>query len=154
MIGGWGLLLKNGNNMKTNVFDILDIEIDGDKKEPINKDWSRLLAGKKKRERKHKKKPKDRKYRRVPKQYTTYVNSRWWSKRKNRYWKNHRKICCRCFSTVMVQLHHGEYDSSIYGREPDKVMFPLCHVCHEEFHERYGVKKTMIKETKEFIKEI
>jgi hypothetical protein len=94
---------------------------------------------------------KQRTYKRVPREYKVYINSEHWTRRKNLYFQSHRKWCVRCFSTLMVHLHHARYESKTFGKEPDDELFPLCENCHKGFHDKYGVKKDMLLETKCFI---
>lgn len=83
--------------------------------------------------------------------YKIYINSIHWENRKNSYWQNHKRECAKCQSIKIVQLHHCFYRNGHYGKEPDEDLIPLCQNHHKEFHEKYGVKKNMKRETQEFI---
>lgn len=94
----------------------------------------------------------NRKYaNRCPKQYDIYITSHWWIKRKNLYYKTHKRECVACGSTEHINLHHLVYKD--FGKELDKNLKPLCRVCHEEFHSIYGVKNDLYKETMQFIED-
>lgn len=142
IVGYGGDLLNKEINMKRNyIWDSIDtskLHID----KPIeNKEWKNNL--------KHKKKKKQRKHKRIPKQYKVYIKSKWWTRRKNQYYRQNRKICAACSSKFYVSLHHMIYGD--YGNELDENLVALCKWCHEEFHSIYGVKKNMKQETQYFI---
>lgn len=96
-----------------------------------------------------KKKPKER-IREKPRSYETYINSKVWEKRRNKYWKEHKRICRACGSKNFIQLHHGIY-GVFDGSEKDVQLFPLCIQCHRDFHNEHGSKRDMMKETELFI---
>jgi len=87
----------------------------------------------------------------APKDYHQYIESSFWKKRKNKYWKEHKKQCQRCSTMKFIQLHHMYYDNSLFGNEPDEHFCALCMDCHEQFHAKYGSKKDMIEDTHKFI---
>lgn len=89
----------------------------------------------------------------APKKYHEYIKSKYWLKRKNKYWQYHGRQCCVCGSLHIVQLHHGKYSWQVFGNEPDNCLFPLCKDCHNMLHEIYGVKSNMINETLKFIED-
>lgn len=94
----------------------------------------------------------ERKYKnRVPRKYDVYIKSDWWAKRKNLYYKTHKRICSACDSAEYIDLHHLVYGS--FGKEKDENLTPLCRSCHDEFHSLNGVKGDMYKETLQFIKD-
>ena len=86
---------------------------------------------------------------RCPKSYNLYIVSKWWEKRKNKYYKTHKRICSACNSTEHIVLHHIIYGN--YGNEDDINLVPLCSSCHHEFHKTYLLKKNMRKSTRLFI---
>jgi len=96
------------------------------------------------------KKPRERE---IIRSYRTYIVSKLWTKRKNRYFKKHGKICSCCNSKSYIQLHHKVY-SGEYGYEPDSHLVALCSSCHHLFHESYGVKSDMKEDTNSFIEEM
>lgn len=97
-----------------------------------------------------KKERKKREYKkRIPKKYALYIKSKFWTKRKNDYYRVHKKICQACSSKKFINLHHILYED--FGFEKDENLVALCRDCHEEFHEMYGVKHKMKKETNQFI---
>lgn len=100
-----------------------------------------------------KKKNKKPKIRKTVRSYKSYIISKLWEKRKNRYFKKHGKQCSCCKSTNYVQLHHKVY-TGIYGDEPDNHLIAMCCKCHKLFHDTYGVKTNMKEETGEFVKEM
>lgn len=96
-------------------------------------------------------KPKKIRNRDKPRSYKTYIVSDLWTQRKNRYWRNHLRKCMACDSFDTIQLHHGKYDDNTFGKEVNAVLFPLCKLCHAEYHEKNGVQHNMIEKTKAFI---
>jgi len=123
-----------------------------------DKEASKQIGERKRIERKlFKRKPAKKKTRnerkRVSKVYSKYITSIHWIKRRNKYWKAHKRKCKACSSVKYVQLHHNFYDRDLYGSEPDAHLTPLCKTCHELFHDRYRVKKNLKEETKLFVKE-
>lgn len=111
------------------------------KKYPVAKDFSI----------KKKKKRLARKYKnRIPKQYNIYIKSEWWEKRKNKYYQKHSKKCALCDSKKYITLHHLIYKD--YGNELDENLVALCSEHHKLFHQMYGVKGDMKKDTLNFLK--
>jgi|ERR1035437_1861282 hypothetical protein len=96
-----------------------------------------------------KKRRKLRNYKRCPKKYNVYINSSWWTKRKNKFYQSHPRICSACGSYKYITLHHMIYGK--LGEELDEHLTPLCNPCHQEYHTLYGTKKNMLLTTKEFI---
>lgn len=120
------------------------------------KAWSNWKSPKKKElfvKRGKKKKRSDkvlkRKYKRIPKQYAVYIKSDWWKKRKEKFYRENEKRCMACLNTHYIDLHHIVYQN--FGEELDRHLVALCRDCHEEFHQLYGVRKSMIEQTNEFI---
>lgn len=110
------------------------------------------IEQKNKNKKRNKKKKNNRKYlNRIPKKYKAYIKSVWWENRKNIYWRKHRKICRKCFSSLFVDLHHAVYNREDFGYEPDDTLYALCRNCHETFHKEHKLKKDMLKETRIFI---
>jgi len=87
----------------------------------------------------------------VPTKYIVYIKSEFWKKRRKRYFKKYEKKCLTCGTKKGVGLHHAVYRHTEFGNERDTDLFPLCSVCHREFHEHYGVKGNMLKETRHFV---
>lgn len=88
--------------------------------------------------------------RQKPRSYGSYIKSKIWERRKNQYWKNHKKTCSACDSSSYIELHHAIY-SGFDGTEKDSHLFPLCKNCHKDFHNEYGSKANMLNDTKIFI---
>lgn len=86
---------------------------------------------------------------RVPKQYKVYIKSIWWTRRKNRYYRDNGKRCEICKSARFIDLHHKVYKN--YGFEKDSDLIPLCRDHHEGFHVEYGVKGNMRAQTDEYV---
>ena len=89
-----------------------------------------------------------------PTDYNLYIKSAFWTQRKNQYYQNYTKMCMRCGTKKYVSLHHKFYDHTEFGKEKDEHLCPLCETCHKIFHDKYGVKSNMIKETNLFITEV
>lgn len=83
--------------------------------------------------------------------YKSYISSDEWKEKRKRVLKFYPK-CCRCFSLKGLNVHHSSYIRLQYEIPTDLVV--LCHICHEEFHRRYGVKEKMKRKTYDFIKEL
>ena len=94
-----------------------------------------------------------RKLRKPSHSYNEYIKSKWWTKRKNRYFQRYGKKCLICGSTKTVQLHHKLYGN--YGNEDNKHLVALCDFHHKELHAGIGkVKRDMVKETNVLLKEM
>lgn len=81
--------------------------------------------------------------------YETYINSKAWENRKNRYWQLYPRRCAICDTVKRIHLHHMSYNK--LRNEPDEHLIPLCQEHHEQYHRDYGVKRNMIRPTKYFI---
>lgn len=143
-MGTRGDITKQRRTMKSNyIFNSIDLSKVVFQKVKIGKEWKKL-------KKKEKKKRKERIYKnRIPKQYKVYIKSKWWTKRKNKFYRKYGKICQACQSTKYIDLHHMLYAN--YGNEEDIHLVALCRGCHEEYHSIHGVKRNMIKETHQFI---
>lgn len=109
---------------------------------------SKLLKKKRKKTRRggHKKKR-----RKPPKMsYRTYITSAYWINRKNAYYGKYGKKCAVCGENKYVQLHHKRYDVQ-FGQEPDNALVALCRKHHKEFHDNFDLKKSMHKDTNDYI---
>lgn len=124
--------------LKNEVFDCL-------KRNIINAKTPKRKKIKKKIRHKNKK---IKKVRFVTPKYKDYIKSKSWRKRKNEYYKKHKKECIVCKSKWRVGLHHISYKN--LGREEDEDLVPLCWGCHADYHEKYGVKADN-QETNEYI---
>ena len=82
--------------------------------------------------------------------YFEYINSPAWARRKEKYYKTHKRICQACGWPRDIELHHLEYGR--FGIEPDYALASLCRACHRELHEKNPTKQNMIKVTLLFIK--
>ncbi len=102
----------------------------------------------KKKNKKHKNKVKLRKVVFIQPKYKDYIKSKDWKKRRDLYYKTHKKECVVCQSIRKVGLHHISYKH--LGREHDDDLVPLCWTCHQDYHEKYGVKQTN-EDTNNFI---
>ena len=94
------------------------------------------------------------KQKKCPREYNSYIKSKFWEKRKNSFFQKFLKMCARCGSKKYIHLHHKMYYPALFGDEPDNHLCPLCETCHKIFHEKYGVKKDMSLETDLFISSI
>jgi 5-methylcytosine-specific restriction endonuclease McrA len=93
------------------------------------------------------------KRKRLPTRYHAYIASEHWVRRRNRYWREHPRLCAACFGTAYLQLHHMVYRKEEYGFERDSDLMPLCQQDHQEYHNRYGTQGNMLKTTHAFIDE-
>ena len=169
-LGVGGVLLNKGNyiysvNMskKYNVFSSVDTsKVESITKKVSNPNWredlSKIDKKFRKKFKKHNKKgfsnkARINKQRKTIRSYKTYMKSKLWVKRKNRYWQEHGRYCVACGGTYMVTLHHAYY-SGIYGNEPDTEVFAFCRGCHKRFHEIYKLQKDMREDTNKFIDEV
>jgi len=88
---------------------------------------------------------------RIPKKYDVYIKSKWWTIRKNNYYRKFKKICRVCRSSKFIELHHIVYGN--FGFEKDVDLMPLCKVCHKDFHDTYGTSGNMHEYTQMFLLE-
>lgn len=70
-------------------------------------------------------------------EYTDYLKSEKWKRRRAAYFMRHAKICRVCRSNVRIQLHHMDY--ARLGKESDSDMVALC----EKHHKRIKVAQRM-----------
>ena len=68
--------------------------------------------------------------------YSEYLKSQHWIKRRADYWKNHPRICY-CCRNYAENLHHRIYE--LY-KEKDRHFVPLCFKCHKEIHKLINSK--------------
>ena len=96
---------------------------------------------------------KEREYKnRIPKKYSVYIKSKWWTKRKNKYFQDNGRKCAICSSSEHIQLHHLKYGN--FGEEKDVNLLALCRFHHLDFHEQYGCNtKTMYEDMTEYFME-
>lgn len=144
-MGVWGGVLLDKETLSMNRVTRTEIQRNNRYMEQrARQALSKFLKGKKTR--------KERKYeKRIPRKYGLYIKSIFWKNRKNKFYKENKKICFICGSTKYIQLNHLEYNSELFGNEPDSMLVALCKSHHEEFHALYGVKKKMYDEFNDFI---
>lgn len=110
-----------------------------------------MLNNLKKPKKERRKERKQRLYQnRIPKQYKVYIKSIWWTKRKNRFYKENKRECLLCKSTKHCNIHHIAYRNSEFGNEIDSDLVCLCQPCHEEYHASYGTQGNMHDSFAEF----
>jgi len=91
--------------------------------------------------------------RKIPKMtYSVYIKSKYWKKRKNDYFGAFGKKCALCQVKYGVTLHHAQYDSNLFGKEPNSHLVALCPKHHHEFHENHKLAENMKPETDLYIK--
>lgn len=82
--------------------------------------------------------------------YDTYINSKEWETRKNKFYRNHTRECVICGGHEHINLHHAFYGN--YGFEEDDDLVCFCEHHHLEFHTLIGkTKKDMRQETNNFV---
>lgn len=85
-----------------------------------------------------------------PPVYEVWINSDGWKQRRDRYLVENGHRCQACGNRHQLTVHHTHY--GYLGREKDEHLAALCWGCHKEFHDKYGTKTTMQKQTFEFIR--
>lgn len=109
--------------------------------------WNKKIGKKRRRPKKLKIK--------IPPVYKKYIKSVAWFKRRDEYFKVHKKECVACFSKERIVLHHVNYQR--LGAELDSDLIVLCWDCHNELHETHDraseMKGNLYKLTNEFIDE-
>lgn len=83
--------------------------------------------------------------------YKKYLNTKWWSKRKEQFYKNHEKICF-CCSEKSSNLHHINYSRLL--KEKDSDLVPLCKACHENVHYLIKIGKAKLKDAHIILKNL
>lgn len=86
-----------------------------------------------------------------PKDYSFYIRSRKWNKRRRRYFATNGNTCAICGSKEGLNLHHKTYQR--LGMEEDADLVPLCKEHHDELHSLIGISKDMTLATDTFIEE-
>ena len=82
--------------------------------------------------------------------YHQYIKSKLWRDRRFKYFKDNKKECQACTSSLRIALHHISYQR--LGNELDDDLIPLCWECHGEYHRKYKNDK-LFKNTNIFIDE-
>ena len=85
----------------------------------------------------------------APRKYVDYIQSKYWEKRKTEYYKKYGRKCFICKEVSYVELHHIVYGN--FGNEKDEHLVPFCKYHHVEYHAQYKTKRSMVKETLQFI---
>lgn len=120
--------------------------------ECLKKNILKSVDGKIPQEKKPKKKKKrnlDKRKNRKQWRYADYIVSKAWERRRNLYWKTHKKRCAICYSAKFIHLHHTSYRK--LGNEKDEHLIPLCAEHHRQFHEKYKSTRDMVEITRQFI---
>lgn len=81
--------------------------------------------------------------------YFTYISSPLWLKRRDEYFKRHKRECKACGIRCGIQLHHLLYKD--FSKEKDFNLIALCVNCHKEFHAIFQTTKDLRKQTQQFI---
>ena len=81
--------------------------------------------------------------------YKTYIKSKEWNDKKIEIKTIKWNICQRCWSKNNIHVHHASYKK--LWNEPAEHLFILCWECHEQFHCKYKMWKSMINKTMNFI---
>jgi 5-methylcytosine-specific restriction endonuclease McrA len=79
--------------------------------------------------------------------YHTYIKSKTWEYRKNKYFGKTRR-CSICKSTGS-HVHHKTYTR--LGKETKQDLVLLCGACHKAFHDTHAISSSMVVETDAFI---
>lgn len=111
--------------------------------------WIKKYGSNSKWRKKWKKNVQKEKLSRCPRTYKKYITSNFWGRRKNDWYQKFGRKCVVCGSSEFVNLHHIVYKK--FGEEKDEHLVCFCRNHHEKFHKLYGVKHSMVRETKEFI---
>ena len=114
----------------------------------VNQKYPRNGKWQKRKERLLKRRKKDKKVHKFS-QYETYINSKEWEQRRNKFWQGHTKRCAVCDTARYIHLHHMHYGQ--FGHEPDEHLVPLCKAHHDQYHKENGVQRDMIRKTTAFI---
>lgn len=77
------------------------------------------------------------------------MKSKVWKQTRLRILKKKWVHCEKCMSSKKLHVHHASYKK--LWNEPDKHLFVLCELCHNNFHKKYWVKEQMLKLTRDFI---
>ncbi len=83
-------------------------------------------------------------------EYTKYMKTKAWAKRRDTFLEKHGKSCELCNSTEKTQAHHNNY--LCVGREKDQDLVALCWQCHSDFHKR--VKATSLRRPETYKKHV
>lgn len=74
-------------------------------------------------------------------EYTDYLKSARWERRKVAYYAKHPKVCRACGDTQDIHLHHHTYKR--LGHEHDTDLVPLCKSHHESVHRLHRADRTL-----------
>lgn len=81
--------------------------------------------------------------------YSQYISSSDWKAKRLEVLSKKWNQCERCGSKNKIHIHHGSYTK--LGNEPLKHLFVLCEKCHDLFHSKYKMWKSMLNKTMNFI---
>lgn len=72
-------------------------------------------------------------------EYVSYMQSDAWSRRRDRYYAKHPRMClvCNAKPPEVIELHHLSYEH-VYD-EPDSELMPLCQRCHAVVHQLHSL---------------
>lgn len=75
--------------------------------------------------------------------YSDYLKSSWWKKRRKAFWLKFRKICFCCGGKAN-QIHHCSYKNK--GQEKDEDLVAICGDCHNAVTDMVFLKEAKLKE--------
>jgi hypothetical protein len=116
----------------------------------VNQKYPKAGKWEKRKARLLKRRTKNKKTRKFS-QYETYINSKEWEQRRNKFWQSYSRRCAICDTAKYIHLHHMHYGN--FGNEPDEHLVPLCKDHHAEYHKENGVQRDMIRKTMAFIED-
>jgi hypothetical protein len=84
-------------------------------------------------------------------EYSSYITSSKWERRKGRYYAKHPRVCRGCGAKTNIHLHHHTYKR--LGHELDEDLVPLCESCHVLVHQYHQEKNgwSLTRATAEFL---
>lgn len=82
--------------------------------------------------------------------YTEYLLSENWRKKRDLVFLERWKKCERCFSEKRLHVHHWSYE--FLWDEPLDHLFLLCNKCHNAFHKKFWKSIDLLKQTISYIK--
>ncbi len=75
--------------------------------------------------------------------YSLYLKSSWWRKRRKKFWKKYDRICF-CCGRYASEIHHCSYKNK--GKEKDEDLVAICGECHREVTDMVFLKEAELKD--------
>lgn len=87
-------------------------------------------------------------YEEYTKEYTDYLNSEAWQRKREECFKMKGRACQKCKATSDLHVHHATYER-LFDERVYSDLYVLCNTCHDIYHK--VTKANMIQNTIRYI---